>query len=577
LIFKEIENIDIESLGLNIPFFWFEESGFNGNDIKGFFNHQLKYIQDYKISDKKEKPVFLQLFMNHFTSYKGKTGTLLKAILILPMLRRLGFNHIMLLPHFLRSDLYKKGDAGSPYSVKDYYRVDPELSEVPNMSSEQLFKTFLKAAHKLNMKVLIDMVPRTAARDSLWILEEPDWFYWIKPDDSYRLIELLQTNIKGLPVPAFPGRDNGKIAVKNMPIKEISKLFSYSPKRLYPERWDRFVSENKDNPDFMSALTDEFGLVTPPCTSDCANDPQPPWTDVTPLRLYEDYDPLFYDELGKDFLDNTPPFFVQFILKASVFKGNSPMIRLWDKISGVCSFYSKEYGVDGVRGDMFHALPDELIAKIVKEVPNDFILIMENLDNKAGEELSIKHGFDYYTGNLFTVIDENAENIRFFIDEISKFKTKILALPVIGDSPPIFSKGFDSADFKLRLSSMLPNASFGMTADTILQNTLPLNFGLGFSEEDQIEFKKKMNDANRKVAYFNHDFLDREWDEMNMDKFDYIKNIIKKHHEIMGDDDWKLDKVSINDNIVSYTLISNGKRLLIDADFDKKNIEIKVS
>jgi len=56
-----------------------------------------------------------------------------------------------------------KGKAGSPYAIKDYYDVDPDLAEdVENRMSE--FENLVKRTHKTGMKVLIDFVPNHVAR-----------------------------------------------------------------------------------------------------------------------------------------------------------------------------------------------------------------------------------------------------------------------------------------------------------------------------------------------------------------------------------------------------------------------------
>ena len=56
-----------------------------------------------------------------------------------------------------------KGKAGSPYAIKDYYDVDPDLAEdVPNRMAE--FEAMIKRTHKEGMKVIIDFVPNHVAR-----------------------------------------------------------------------------------------------------------------------------------------------------------------------------------------------------------------------------------------------------------------------------------------------------------------------------------------------------------------------------------------------------------------------------
>jgi len=57
-----------------------------------------------------------------------------------------------------------KGRAGSPYAVKDYYNVNPDLAENPaNRLLE--FEALIARTHKTGLKVLIDIVPNHVARN----------------------------------------------------------------------------------------------------------------------------------------------------------------------------------------------------------------------------------------------------------------------------------------------------------------------------------------------------------------------------------------------------------------------------
>ncbi len=57
-----------------------------------------------------------------------------------------------------------KGRAGSPYAVKDYYNVDPDLAENPENRLEE-FKALIERTHKAGLKVIIDIVPNHVARN----------------------------------------------------------------------------------------------------------------------------------------------------------------------------------------------------------------------------------------------------------------------------------------------------------------------------------------------------------------------------------------------------------------------------
>jgi glycosidase len=56
-----------------------------------------------------------------------------------------------------------KGRAGSPYSVKDYYNVNPDLAVDPAKRMEE-FEALINRTHQHDMKVIIDIVPNHVAR-----------------------------------------------------------------------------------------------------------------------------------------------------------------------------------------------------------------------------------------------------------------------------------------------------------------------------------------------------------------------------------------------------------------------------
>ncbi len=57
-----------------------------------------------------------------------------------------------------------KGRAGSPYAVKDYYNVNPDLAVDPAKRMEE-FEALIDRTHRHAMKVIIDIVPNHVARN----------------------------------------------------------------------------------------------------------------------------------------------------------------------------------------------------------------------------------------------------------------------------------------------------------------------------------------------------------------------------------------------------------------------------
>ena len=56
-----------------------------------------------------------------------------------------------------------KGRAGSPYAVKDYYSVNPDLAVDPSKRMEE-FEALIARSHRNGLKVIIDIVPNHIAR-----------------------------------------------------------------------------------------------------------------------------------------------------------------------------------------------------------------------------------------------------------------------------------------------------------------------------------------------------------------------------------------------------------------------------
>ena len=56
-----------------------------------------------------------------------------------------------------------KGVAGSPYAIKDYYDVDPDLAENIDKRREE-FLALVRRTHKAGMKVIMDFIPNHVAR-----------------------------------------------------------------------------------------------------------------------------------------------------------------------------------------------------------------------------------------------------------------------------------------------------------------------------------------------------------------------------------------------------------------------------
>jgi len=92
-------------------------------------------------------------------------------------IKKMGFTHVWftgVIEHATMTDYSRfgikpddpdvvKGRAGSPYAIKDYYDVDPDLAvDVKNRMGE--YEALIKRTHKNGLKVIMDLVPNHVAR-----------------------------------------------------------------------------------------------------------------------------------------------------------------------------------------------------------------------------------------------------------------------------------------------------------------------------------------------------------------------------------------------------------------------------
>lgn len=97
-------------------------------------------------------------------------GTFAAAEKELPRLKELGVDILWLMPINPIGEKNRKGSLGSPYSVKDYFAINPEFG------TEEDFRSFVKAIHHQGMKVIVDWVANHTAWDNQLAVEHPDWY-----------------------------------------------------------------------------------------------------------------------------------------------------------------------------------------------------------------------------------------------------------------------------------------------------------------------------------------------------------------------------------------------------------------
>ena len=89
----------------------------------------------------------------------------------LDRIKEMGVDIIYLLPIHPIGEKARKGSVGSPYAISDYFAIHKDLGTLDD------FKVLISAAHKRDMKIMIDIVFNHTSRDSILVKEKPGWFY----------------------------------------------------------------------------------------------------------------------------------------------------------------------------------------------------------------------------------------------------------------------------------------------------------------------------------------------------------------------------------------------------------------
>jgi len=85
-------------------------------------------------------------------------------------LNDLGVTVLWLMPVNPVGLVHRKGSLGSPYSVAEYYGVNPEFGTIEDL------KSLVAATHAMGMKMILDLVVNHTAWDNPLIRKHPEWY-----------------------------------------------------------------------------------------------------------------------------------------------------------------------------------------------------------------------------------------------------------------------------------------------------------------------------------------------------------------------------------------------------------------
>ena len=123
--------------------------------------------------------VIYQVYVRNFT----QEGTFKALVKKLDYIKSLNVDIVYILPVSPIGKVNRKGELGSPYSISDYTKINPELGNLDD------FKELIKETHARDMKLMVDMVFNHTSRDS-WIKENhPEWMFHNKKGELSNKVE----------------------------------------------------------------------------------------------------------------------------------------------------------------------------------------------------------------------------------------------------------------------------------------------------------------------------------------------------------------------------------------------------
>lgn len=500
-------------------------------------------------------------------SHNKKTvqdGSFLKSLALIPMLKTLKVDVLYLLPIFEIGEMHKKGELGSIYSVKNFYKINNSLVDplIAELSIEDQFSAFIEAMHILDIKIVLDIITRTVSRDSDLLYENPQWFYWIKKDseNNYK-----SPNIEGMYENEKPTIYNIKKVYDNENVKKHINLFCNSPDIINKEKFEHIkkVAKNKEN--ILELIEKEFHITTAPAFSDCINDKQPPWGDITYLRLYLDNPKETKNITGKFKI----PYVLFDTIKCDRFNGEIENKKLWNLIENIIPIYQKKFGIDGARIDMGHALPKRLLLNMLRrarEIDDEFAFIGEELEFNRAENI-YKQGFNIMMGSAFFYEESNSEKIYELINIAKSLPIKFFAASETPDTKRTISKIGNEKLLKLLLvlNFFIPNGVPFINNGIELGESQPMNLGLGCDENDRYINLDNSHKYYGKLAFF--DRYEFNWLSNKKNRLikaiESIARIREKYINTITNINNFYNVESTNKNIVVFAYIIDNRKYKI--------------
>lgn len=404
----------------------------------------------------------------------NEVGSFMKSLCLLPYIQSLGCNTVHLLPVTAIGQDGNKGDAGSPYAIRNPYQLDQFSAEPTlHLGAEAEFAAFVAAAHHLGIRVVTEFVFRTGSKDSDWVQEHPEWFYWIRATVPDRAAGSLDEAAYGMPI--FTAEEVAQIEA-DIEAGEMDHLQPPHPgyrAMFLPPPPPEAVQLQAGR--WLAAYPDgQTGRIPGAFADWPVDDPQPPWGDVTYLRLYDhpDFNYIAYNTLR--------------MYDTRLASPENVAQPLWERIINIIPYYQQHFGIDGAMIDMGHALPmplkQAMVAAARQQDPH-FAFWDENF--RVGQR-SRDEGYDAVIGSLPFILYRPKELHKLLVD-LTERGTPI---PFFGaleshNTPRAAGRpgGSQYIRYGAAIAAFLPTLPF-IHNGVDFGETYPINTGLDFSKAE---------------------------------------------------------------------------------------------
>ncbi|RYD79187.1 MAG: alpha-amylase [Sphingobacteriales bacterium] len=432
-----------------------------------------------------------------------------------------------------------KGRAGSPYAIRDYYDVNPDLAvDVKNRMRE--FEALVKRTHAKSLKVIIDFVPNHVARS---------YHSYTKPKN------VIDFGVKD----------------------DVKKAFSAQNDFYYIPGQSLVVPTNGQKTPLSILQDGKFDENPAKATGNDA---------FTASPKYDDWYETIKLNYGVDYQNGRQNHF-------------EPIPPVWTKMRDILIFWTKK-GVDGFRCDMAEMVPIAFwnwVIPQVKQVNPDLIFLGEAYNPQVYKQYLEEGKFDYlydkvglYDGLKRLIRNEpsaDVKDIRYvWQKESAGFGKHMLRFLENHDEERIASAGF-AGKAELALPAMVVSATLG-------SGPVMLYFGQEVGEPGK--GAEGFGGDDNRTTIFDYWGVPNHQKWMNGGLFDghklnaaqqnlraYYKQLLKvttQSDAVINGEIYDVPQTgNMNNRMYAFIRYSGKQRLLVIANFDRNqtleaNIEI---